>query len=482
MEKYGNVEIARITDIQRQKGEKYKEAVEKISSGEKDLIREGLNILDKNGAIREEAEPEKLHALAADYYLQAEKDKKSITVVTPTHAEGERLSETIRDKLKEQGRITGEEREFSQYKNLNHTEAERSNPDMYQKGDIVQFHKNSRGFIRGEAFTIEGMNEKGEIAMKDIQGKTKTLPLEFADRFNLYEKKEISLAEGDKIRITKNGLTSDKKHKLTNGNIYEVAGFSDKGDIKLKNGWEINKNNGHIASGFYSTSHAAQGKTSDRMLYVAGAESFKAISREGAYVAISRGKEDLKIFTDDRQEFFRAAEKSGERKSAIELVGEDKDKKERNLEKELAEIQRVKQQEKKREIQKNLLIAKYGGEKPQKDWGAFADKEKGKTEKMVKEIVAAGKQKPNFQEKIRQDKERKEQRIQEALKSKGRAENERKKLIEQAANKDKQSEKGHEAARQNRASAVQREFDRQKNLAKEQQRQRLMGRDKGRER
>jgi hypothetical protein len=49
----------------------------------------------------------------------------------------------------------------------------------------------------------------------------------------VYRPAALSLAVGDKIRLTTGGLTKDRKHRLNNGAVYEVSAFSRNGDITL---------------------------------------------------------------------------------------------------------------------------------------------------------------------------------------------------------------------------------------------------------
>ena len=90
----------------------------------------------------------------------------------------------------------------------------------------------------------------------------------------------MALAKGDKLRITMNGFVEREtrrgllgrkaKDRLDNGAIYEVDGFTRKGDIRLTNGFVIPKNYGGITNGFVVTSHASQGKTVDVALVALG--------------------------------------------------------------------------------------------------------------------------------------------------------------------------------------------------------------------
>jgi hypothetical protein len=116
-------------------------------------------------------------------------------------------------------------------------------------------------------------------------------------------------------------LGRDKK-QVNNGATYEVEGFTREGDIKLSNGYVLPKNYGGLAHGYVLTSHASQGKTTDVALIALGSESFSAASREQFYVSISRGREAVRLYTDDKEAMRDAIKESGARLSATELVGE----------------------------------------------------------------------------------------------------------------------------------------------------------------
>ena len=62
--------------------------------------------------------------------------------------------------------------------------------------------------------------------------------------------------------------------------------------------------NRHIDHGYAVTSHSSQGQTADRVLIHVDTEQAgeKLINRRLAYVAVSRGRHDVQIYTDNRAE------------------------------------------------------------------------------------------------------------------------------------------------------------------------------------
>jgi conjugative relaxase-like TrwC/TraI family protein len=322
LEDNGGLVSAEVRDIRRQRGT-YKEAVAAISRGD---VARGFETLERMGAVVEAGDGERHRLLAGDY-LQAVKEGKSALVVSPTHAEGRKVTEAIRGELKRAGRIGKDEKSFLQCRNLSLTEAQRGDAKNYQPGYVVQFHQNARGFANGEKLTVKGRDGRG-VTVTRADGESALLPLNEAKKFSVYDSGQLPLAAGDRLRITQNGFTlSEKKrakgHRLNNGAVYEVEGFTKAGDIKLSNGWVVPKDYGHLAHGYVSTSHAAQGATVDRVLIAQSSASLPAASKEQFYVSVSRGREGVKLYTDDKSALLDAVGASSARLSAVDLVKEE---------------------------------------------------------------------------------------------------------------------------------------------------------------
>ncbi|PYJ97665.1 MAG: hypothetical protein DME23_14450 [Verrucomicrobia bacterium] len=58
----------------------------------------------------------------------------------------------------------------------------------------------------------------------------------------------------------------------------------------------------------------------DCVFIAESAESFRAAGREQFYVSVSRFKQAMTIYTDDKQELLRAVSKTSQRPSATDLV------------------------------------------------------------------------------------------------------------------------------------------------------------------
>ena len=146
-------------------------------------------------------------------------------------------------------------------------------------------------------------------------------PTELAKRFEAYRPTQLALAVGDRVRVTAGGKTKDGKHRLSNGSLLSVQGFTKRGDIIVDHGWVIDRDFGHLTHGYVVTSHGSQGVTVDKVFVGVSSQSFPATYQRTAYVAVTRGKEQAQIFTDDRKELLKAIGRPDDPLSATEISG-----------------------------------------------------------------------------------------------------------------------------------------------------------------
>lgn len=323
MKQYGGIKPAEVREIQRQKQADYKKAVSLISKGE---VEKGFSKLDDFGAIKEVTTTEDRCKRIASEYVSASQERKgkefkSVLVVAPTHRENHLITSEIRKELKNIGKLEGEGKTFSRLENLNFTEAQKQDAVNYKDGQIIQFHKNVKGFKIGTEYKITGRDDAGNILMQDGKNKVKSFGLSLPANFSVYEKSELEFCKGDKIRLTQNGKSMEGK-RLNNGAVYQIKDFDSDGNIIASNGARIAKNFGNMAHGYAVTSHSSQGKTVDKVIIAQSSMSFRASSTEQFYVSVSRGKESVSIYTDDKKELLSAVSRSGERMTATEIAKE----------------------------------------------------------------------------------------------------------------------------------------------------------------
>jgi conjugative relaxase-like TrwC/TraI family protein len=305
LEEKAGLPIAEVTEIFRQSGD-YLKASQWLAEGD---TAAGFAELDRLGWVKEVKDGERYQALAASYLSAvAEKkpngDPKTALVVSPTHAEGARITNAIRSELKEHGKLD-RERQLAVWVPAHLTAAQKADPVNYDLGDLLQFHQNAPGHKNGSRLTVNDASPP---------------PVEHAARFEVYRPATIEVAVGDRVRMTVGGKTKDGKHRLDNGTLLTVQGFTPRGDVIVDHGWVIDREFGHLAHGYVVTSHASQGKTVDKVFIGMSAQSFPATNQRSGYVSVTRGREQVVLFTDDKHALFKAVQKPDEPMSAIELA------------------------------------------------------------------------------------------------------------------------------------------------------------------
>lgn len=318
IQKHAKINSATVNKIQRQQNAGYRDAVKYLSDGD---VERGFKKLDSIGAIKEiEDSRERVKAIAEDYYQAAHSSRKikNVHVVAPTHAEGDAVTREIRQKLKTENVLSNNERELTVFKNKQLTEAEKSRAENYENGDVLFFHQNVKGIKAGSSIKITSRNEKNLIGIND-KGEQKPVDVGLAGNYSVYEERKIMIGTGDRLRITNNGKAMEGLH-LFNGTAYNVTGFDRQGNIRLSNGSTLPANYGHFAHGYVTTSHSSQGKTADKVIISQSSMSFKASSAEQFYVSVSRGRQAVSIYTDDKEHLMQAVNNSSQRISATELM------------------------------------------------------------------------------------------------------------------------------------------------------------------
>ena len=144
LETLGGVPVAAVTEIRRQAGV-YKQAVEALAEGRSD---DGFELLESQGSIQIIADDAERDIQIATDYAAAKARGESVLVVSPTHAEADRVTGAIRNQLREAGQL-GAEREFSQLVPRHLSETQRGDALNYAPGDVVQFVRSQPGHAAG---------------------------------------------------------------------------------------------------------------------------------------------------------------------------------------------------------------------------------------------------------------------------------------------------------------------------------------------
>lgn len=317
----GGIRAAEVTMIRRQKTESYRELVSDLSKGQ---VESAFAKLQSLGSIKSIDPLNPADALVDDY-MDAVKRRKSVLVISPTHNQGRAVTDRLRDRLKKAKKIGRRELDACRLQNRNLTEAEKSDWRSYEHGNVIQFNQNMKGIKRASRWRVDRI-EGANVILTDEQQKQVILPRSRSGDFDVFDQKRFGLSKGDMVRITRNA-TDKKEKRLNNGMLLQVAKVSKKDGVILHNPqskarYRLDAEFGHIDHAYCITSHASQGKTVDEVFVMQPAATFGATNLKQFYVSVSRGREAVNIYTDDKEALMEQSSQLGNRMSALELVSQ----------------------------------------------------------------------------------------------------------------------------------------------------------------
>jgi len=295
---------AHLPTHRRQQTENYRAAVDDLRAGR---TGSAFSKFKAFGWIHEDGKDR--YKELAKHFLDVIKSGRSVLAVTPTRAERDIVSKAVRDKLKEANVVNGKaEHKISALRPIYMTAAERSNPDSYQMGHVIEASQNIPGgeldgytqsmIKRGtRGFFIKATNNG--IFIKTPDNKLKFFKANHVDRFNVFEQYLLPIAPGDDLRFIRNGFTVEG-NRLNNGATHKVSMIKRDGSIKLENGWTVPAEFGHLQHAYCSTGYSAQSRTVDVVMYAHDTKlSNRAALLNEAYTSLARARLAARIYTDN---------------------------------------------------------------------------------------------------------------------------------------------------------------------------------------
>ncbi len=274
LQDHSRVDQARLSEVRRQRNPALKAEVAMLAAGE---VAAGLTSLRSRGCV---VEKDDYLQEAAKRYLDARAKGENVVLVAKTWAEIDRATETIRDRLREEGRI-GEGVERRAIRSYGWTESERRDLSRYKPGMGVS--------IGGEAREVVEVSN-GKLRLDDGR---EVDPKH--DRVAPGELRKIEIAAGDEILIRENRKGSESQSPLVNNERIRVAAVEQDGTIVASDGRRIEASFGMVEHGYARTCYSVQGPSFDRAIVAVG--DGKSWSDNELYVGVSRARHAVEIVT-----------------------------------------------------------------------------------------------------------------------------------------------------------------------------------------
>lgn len=311
LQQRSHLRTVQLNQIRRQVRKEYREAIAEIASGQP---RRALDRLEQIGAVSTLAGDARHQQLAADYVASLQAGKTAL-IVAPTWREITDLTPAVRDALRSSGMLAKREVTVETHVSTRWTHVEKRDLERYQSGQVVTFHTPTRDFERGEWARVVKV-AKDRLRVRKPSGQEVTLTRKQSGCYDVADAQPLAVATGDRLLLQ----ASRRESRLLNGQLVTVKTARRDGRIVLTDGRVIPPDFRRFTHGYCLTSPSAQGKTADHVYLAVDAQSGQAVNLKQFYVSTSRGREQVKIYTDDTEVLRRAIERSGNRQSALELI------------------------------------------------------------------------------------------------------------------------------------------------------------------
>ncbi|MBC2768789.1 MobF family relaxase [Pusillimonas minor] len=317
------MQTALMGDIVRQKDPLLRKAVELAAQGR---ASEALHIIQTklDSVLEIKESPDRYTAMADQYVSLDQVTRKDTLIITGTNASRIALNDLVHDKLG----LKGKGFAFYLHTRVDTTQAQRRSARYYEVGTIIQPERDYRnGLLAGNQYKVISVDTQlNRIQVAHLQtGVTVEFNPSRTTKLSIYELRQSELSAGDSVRITRN----DAKLDLVNGERYEVLAVTpttvtigkrdDNGSITRRLMLDADKTHPlHMDYAYTSTVHSAQGLTATQVIL--NQETYSRTTKSDVfYVAISRAKEKISVYTNDMAKLPFAVSRREEKGAALDI-------------------------------------------------------------------------------------------------------------------------------------------------------------------
>jgi conjugative relaxase-like TrwC/TraI family protein len=311
----------RLEELVRQQDVQLKQAVELLS---KDQVSEAIDRLRQQGRVHEiVSSSARLKAVVEDYLQSPEKS----LVISPDNRSRNEINRMVHERLQAGGKIGIHEQRLRVLVNRQElTGADRQWAAQYAPGDVIRYTRGSQraGIKAGEYATVVETNAVvNTLTVERQNGAEVTYDPRRLQGVNVYRDEERAFSQGDRIQFT----APFRKERIANRELATIERIEADGNLRLRleSGRRVEFNlrdHPHLDYGYAMTSYSSQGQTADRVIIHVAArdlENRELVNRRFAYVALSRAREDVQIYTNDATTLAVKLDRPVSKEVAIEI-------------------------------------------------------------------------------------------------------------------------------------------------------------------
>lgn len=307
----------KLDEILRQNKPELKAAVEHLAHGQ---VGAALGLLEQYGNVHEVRDrADRFQGIARAYAASPE----STLVVSPDNRSRMEINERIHRELQQRGLVALQDyRVKVLIARQELTGADRVWAQRYQTGDVLRYSRTSKetAIQKGEytrVVKVDAAENMLTVARSD--GSQVTYDPRRQIGVTVYRAQERLFAVGDRIQFT----APDREHQVANRELGTIREIRREGVMRIAfdGGREIDlriRSAAHLDHGYAVTSYSSQGQTADRVLVHVDSQlaATDLLNHRMAYVALSRGRSEAQIFTNDRSALVEVLSRDVSQRSA----------------------------------------------------------------------------------------------------------------------------------------------------------------------
>jgi len=307
-----------LRQIVRQQDPQLLAVVENLSHGRIDAA---VTQLREQGRVQEVVHKNARYAAIAKDYTATE---GKVLVVSPDNESRRLLNTKIREELQRAGQLgTTKVSQEILVARQDLTKEDRKAARAYRPDDVVKFHKANKaaGMEKGDYASVASVNDRDNTITVRTNKGIHTYNPERAFGVQIYEKQQRQYAEGERVQLT----APWKDKGLANRQVGTLEKLDPQGNaiLKLDEGRRVAfnlKDMKHLDHGYAVTSYSAQGSTVDKVIVQVSTGDTRVrslVDQRLAYVAVSRARHDVQIYTDKADDLAKALKRQTDKTQAL---------------------------------------------------------------------------------------------------------------------------------------------------------------------
>ncbi|ECS7981715.1 conjugative transfer relaxase/helicase TraI [Salmonella enterica subsp. enterica serovar Agona] len=268
-----------------------------------------------------------IEAIRDDWMGRTPEAQLQTLVVAELNADRHAINDAIHAARHEKGDTGAEERTFTVLEPLRVPDNALRAAETFAEYTGAVAMMNERYWTVAEVDTQDAVvtlrNADGESVLISPQQNT-------AQDISLFTPRDLTISHGDRVRFTR----SDNDRGYVANSLWEVAGFTDDGAIRFRQGEQEKivdpqamTEDRHIDLAYALTVYGVQGASERFAIALTGTEGGRKrmASLESTYVTLSRAKEHVQVYTDDLAGWSVGARHSNAGQTAHDLLHQKSD-------------------------------------------------------------------------------------------------------------------------------------------------------------